>query len=101
MAQATFSVRMDEELKQQFDRLCQDFGMTVSTAINIFARAVVRQRKIPFEIAAPEPEVTRTGALQAFQALRAQAEANGASGMTLEEINEEIRQTRYDRKGDV
>ena len=38
MAQATFSVRMDETLKKQFDSLCSDFGMTASTAINVFAR---------------------------------------------------------------
>ena len=59
MAQATFSVRMDETLKKQFDALCTDFGMTASTAINVFARAVVRERKIPFEIVSPEPEITR------------------------------------------
>lgn len=48
MAQATFSVRMDEDLKQQFDVLCSQFGMNMSTAINIFARAVVYQRRIPY-----------------------------------------------------
>ena len=94
MAQATFSVRMDESLKRQFDMLCQDFGMTATTAINVFARAVVRQRKIPFEIASPEPDITRENAMQAFAALRAQAKANGLSDMTLEEINEEIRLAR-------
>ena len=94
MAQATFSVRMDESLKRQFDTLCQDFGMTATTAINVFARAVVRQRRIPFEIAASEPEITRENAMQAFAALRAQAKANGISDMTLEEINEEIRLSR-------
>lgn len=50
MAQATFSVRMDETLKKQFDSLCAEFGMNTSTAINVFAKAVVRERKIPFEI---------------------------------------------------
>ncbi len=54
MAQATFSVRMDEALKKQFDGLCQEFGMNTTTAINVFARAVVRQRRIPFEISSPE-----------------------------------------------
>ena len=71
MAQATFSVRMDETLKKQFDALCSDFGMTASTAINVFARAVVRERRIPFEITSPEPEITREGAMQAFLSLRA------------------------------
>ena len=73
MAQATFSVHMDEVLKKQFDRLCQEFGMNASTAINIFARAVVRQRRIPFEIVSSESDVTREETMQAFLALREQA----------------------------
>lgn len=96
MAQATFSVRMDETLKRQFDSLCQDFGMTATTAINVFARAVVRERKIPFEITASEPAVTRDGAMQAFMALRAQAKVNGVADMSLDEINEEIRLARQE-----
>ena len=52
MAQATFSIRMDEKLKHDFDILCTDFGMNASTAFNIFARAVVREKRIPFEIQA-------------------------------------------------
>lgn len=55
MAQATFSVRMDNGLKKEFDALCSDFGMSMSTAINVFAKAVVRERRIPFEISSPDP----------------------------------------------
>ena len=94
MAQATFSVRMDETLKQQFDSLCSQFGMNASTAINIFARAVVYQRRIPFDIAAPDNEVTREGAMQAFMALRKSAETNGIQDMPLDEINAEISAAR-------
>lgn len=90
MAQATFSVRMDETLKKQFDGLCQEFGMNATTAINVFARAVVRQRRIPFEISSPEMNITRDGAMQAFMAMRAQARDNGVSDMSLAEINKEI-----------
>ena len=100
MSQSTFSVRMDEGLKRQFDDLCQEFGMTVSTAINVFARAVVRERRIPFDIAAPEPTITREGALRAFNALRAEARANGIGDLTLDEINEEIRLAREARRAD-
>lgn len=95
MAQATFSIRMDETLKKQFDTLCNEFGMNMSTAINVFARAVVRQRRIPFDIAAPAPEVTREGTMQAFMALRNQAGKDFPEGMSIEEIDEEIRRTRY------
>ena len=90
MALATFSVRMDEVLKKQFDGLCQVFGMNTSTAINVFARAVVRQRRIPFEICAPEADITREGAMRAFTALREQARDNGVADMSLEDINNEI-----------
>ena len=93
MATATFSVRMDEKLKTELDDLCAQFGMNTSTAINLFARAVVRERRIPFEItAAPD------AGLMAFQALRRQAKANGLQDMSLDEINAEITQTR-NRKG--
>lgn len=95
MAQATFSVRMDENLKRQFDSLCAAFGMNASTAINVFARAVVRERKIPFEIAAPMQDVNRENVMQAFMMLREQAAKNFPQGMELDEINEEIRKVRY------
>lgn len=93
MAQATFSVRMDEDLKHQFDALCTELGMNATTAFNVFARAVVRERKIPFEIQASQ-KVARAAGMQAFLDLRAEAKENGVQDMTLEEINEEIRQAR-------
>ena len=52
MAQVTLSVRMDEEIKRMFDEFCAEVGMDTSVAVNIFARTVVREHRIPFEIAA-------------------------------------------------
>ncbi|MBP5433656.1 type II toxin-antitoxin system RelB/DinJ family antitoxin [Ruminococcus sp.] len=52
MAQATFSVRMDEDLKKQFEAICAEMGMNMTTAVNIFARAVINQQKIPFIVSA-------------------------------------------------
>ncbi len=96
MALSTFSVRMDEGLKKQFDALCADFGMNATTAFNVFARAVVRERKIPFEIQASD-SVTRQSGMQAFEALRTQAKENGVQDLSLEEINEEISLARSER----
>ena len=50
MAQTAVTIRMDSDIKKRFDLLCQDFGMSANTAFNIFARAVVRNKAIPFEI---------------------------------------------------
>ena len=99
MAQATFSIRMDENLKCQFDALCTEFGMNATTAFNVFARAVVRERKIPFEIQASSLNNTRERGKNAFMALRDEARQNGIQDLPLEEINEEIRKTRY-REGE-
>ncbi len=52
MSQAILSVRMDEKIKAQFDAFCDKVGMNASVAINMFARAVIREQKIPFEISA-------------------------------------------------
>lgn len=52
MAQTTMSIRIDETLKRQLDALCNDFGMNTSTAFTIFAKTLVRERRIPFEISA-------------------------------------------------
>lgn len=90
MPTSTFSVRMDEELKTELDALCAQFGMNTSVAINIFARAVVRERRIPFEISAD----SANAGLKAFQSLRRQAKANGLQDMSLDEINAEITQSR-------
>ncbi|MCM1577522.1 MAG: type II toxin-antitoxin system RelB/DinJ family antitoxin [Ruminococcus sp.] len=94
MAQSTFSVCMDDNLKKEFDTLCSEFGMNASTAFNIFARAVVYQRRIPFEICAPKDDITLEEGMQAFWELRKSAEENGIMGMSLEEINAEINAAR-------
>lgn len=51
MAQTTISARIDEKDKAAFDRFCDDVGLSTSAAISIFVKAVLRERRIPFEIA--------------------------------------------------
>ena len=46
------------------------------------------------DIVSPEPEITREKAMQAFMSLRAQAEKDFPQGMSLDEINDEIRKVR-------
>lgn len=94
MALATFSVRMDENLKRQFDALCLEFGMNPTTAINVFARAVVRERKIPFEIKGGNLEQVKVSGLQALMSLREQARDNHLGSFSLNDINEEISKVR-------
>ncbi len=50
MAQTNVNIRMDETLKKQFDHLCSELGLNMSTAFTVFAKTMVSQQKIPFEI---------------------------------------------------
>ncbi len=47
---ATVSFRMDDTTKKKLERLCDDLGMSMSTAFNVFAKKAVREQRIPFEI---------------------------------------------------
>ena len=62
------TVRLDNKQKAIFDELCAQFGMSANTAINIFVKAVIRSKSIPFPIQAKneEDEVTAK-AKAAFQ----------------------------------
>lgn len=93
MSQVSMTVRMDSQLKTLFEALCSEFGMSVNTAINVFARTVVQRRCIPFEIRADEKKsVAERMAL--FRNMREWAENGNTPELTLEEINEEIDKTR-------
>ena len=96
MAQVSMTVRIDAQQKMKFDALCSQFGMSANTAMNIFINAVVRLRSIPFEIKAA-PTSSNDEGLEAFYALRAEAEAGKFPDLTLDEINEEIRLAREER----
>ena len=50
MAQTLVNVRMDEELKRDFDTVCNELGMNMTTAIIIFAKKVTREKRIPFDV---------------------------------------------------
>lgn len=52
MAQTNLNIRIDEDLKKQLDEFCSNVGMNMSTAINMFAKKVVSEQRIPFEITA-------------------------------------------------
>ena len=44
------NIRMDKDLKEELDALCKELGLTTSTAINIFAKAMVRKQALPFKL---------------------------------------------------
>ena len=97
MAQTAMTVRMDNQQKVQFDQLCEQFGMSANTAINIFVKAVIRSKSIPFFIKVKEEDDVTAKARAAFQRMCDTARENNIE-MSLDEINAEIREVRRLRK---
>jgi DNA-damage-inducible protein J len=103
MAETTnLSIRIDRDLKNEADRMFNALGMNLTTAINVFVRQSVRQKKIPFEIAlAPDGDDRRVTMLEAkavVERIRQHSVANGMDKMSMEEIDAEIAAARVERK---
>lgn len=70
MAQTNINIRIDENLKKEFDNLCQDLGLTMTTAFTVFVKTAVRRQGIPFEIAKNMPNAETISAIEESQAIK-------------------------------
>jgi addiction module RelB/DinJ family antitoxin len=95
MSQTTMSLRIDSNLKQRFDVLCDEFGLSNTSALMLFIKAVVRECRIPFEVKTESVEEVRRKARLSYERMRADAAAAGMQDLSLDEINEIIREVRY------
>ena len=71
MANININIRMDADLKKQFEAFCADMGMTMTTAFNIFAKKAVRENRIPFEISGDVPNAETIEAIQEVKKMKA------------------------------
>ena len=78
MLQSVVNVRFDEDLKKQLDSICSELGITVSSAITLFAKKVVREKRIPFALSldsdGPAADAGTDSAFREIQALKAALE---------------------------
>ena len=88
--------RVDTELKNEASELFESLGLDMTTAIKVFLKRCLQEGGIPFEIR--NNKETSLDVLKAFMLLRQQAEANGVTDLTLDEINAEIAAARKARK---
>jgi len=86
MAQTTLNVRMDENIKKEFDIFCSRVGLNTSVAVNMFARAVLRERKIPFEITDETDPFYNQSNMRALKKSIAQANNGEVAIKTMEEL---------------
>ena len=87
----SMTVTMDDALKADFAAVCAEIGMSSSTAVNIFAKKVVRERRIPFELSARpdgagEREIRTYELMLAAELMEGYAQAETGRTRTLDEL---------------
>ena len=50
IAMTTLSIQVDEKVEKEAEKLFSDFGLDISTAVNIFLRQSIRENCIPFDL---------------------------------------------------
>ena len=99
MPTTAISIRLDSDIKKQFEELCKEFGLSTNAAFNLFARTVVREKAIPFPITLNRSESSE----RSIAALKALAQSQSLSAQeshewTDEEIDELIAAHRRKKK---
>ena len=66
MAMTNLNIRIDADLKQNVENILSKMGLNMTTAFNIYARKIEREKKIPFEIAL-DNEIPNAETLEAIK----------------------------------
>ena len=75
---ATITARVDTSDKNDFDAFCSSVGLNASTAINLFVKAVLRERRIPFAISQPlDPFYSRENQEYVMKSIKELREGKG------------------------
>ena len=77
MALTTLTARVDDTDKIIFDDFCSSIGLTASATINLFVKAVIRERRIPFEIRQEDPFYSRANQAHLLKSIQQLQEGKG------------------------
>lgn len=50
MGKVSINIRLDENLKKEFESFCSEMGISMTTAVNLFIQRTVKDHKIPFTL---------------------------------------------------
>jgi DNA-damage-inducible protein J len=99
----TTTLRIDDNLKQDCDAIFEDLGLSLSGAVTLFLRQVVKQRAIPFAISCdkipafgyyPNNAMSITERAERAKRFAAELRESSPREWTLDEINAEISASR-------
>lgn len=81
MAMTNLNIRTDKAIKDQAEKIFNELGLNVTTAVNIFLRTVIREQGIPFELKLDVPNDTTVAAIEEGRRIMADPTAPRYSSM--------------------
>lgn len=84
MAQTLVNFRIDENTKKELEQVCDELGMNVTTALNIFIKKMIREKRIPFDVSI-DPFYSESN-IKALEESKRKLEKGNVVKKTLEEL---------------
>ena len=63
MAKVATNISIDEDIKPKAQAMLAEFGLDLSTAVNMFLRQMLREKAIPFEVRQEVPNAVTLAAM--------------------------------------
>lgn len=79
--QTNLNIRTDAEIKASAERIFEQLGLNMSTAVNIFLRQAIRQGGLPFEVKLDIPNETTVAAIREGRDIIKDGNAHGYKNM--------------------
>ena len=84
MSQGTLTLKIDNETKKEFNEFCEEIGINMTTALNMFIKKVIREQRIPFELSLNKPNLETLMAIE--EAKRIAKDSNVKIYNSVEEV---------------
>lgn len=81
MAKTNLNIRTEKDIKDQAEKIFNELGLNMTTAINIFLRTAIREHGIPFELKLEEPNDITAAAIEEGRKLLSDSSAPRYSSM--------------------
>jgi DNA-damage-inducible protein J len=100
MGAINVTVRVDEDVKREFDLFCENVGISFTAALNMYIKTVLRTRQLPFIVTDIPTKQTqaRQSLKQVLRLMQEDSVRNGTDKMTMEEIDAEIAAYRQEKR---
>ena len=75
------NIKTDKRIKEQSEHIFSELGLNMTTAVNMFLRAAIRENGIPFELKMEKPNKTTVSAIEEGRRIASDPNVKGYHSM--------------------